>query len=749
MRALWSAVVSSALLFILGSAGLHPASDISEKSCVMGDEAMASLLIKEFYPCAVNGDEYMVLSNPGPEAVNLLGWSVSDGEGTITLLGGSLQPSDSFSISENASSFTEAYGVLPDIQVDGWCSGDGALVVGRFRLADAGDVLVLSRPDGSCSDAVAYGGVPTPVSGWLGDPVPAPRDGEVLRRVRTPAGDTDSSADWTGFAESRYGHTDFPVAVSVVPQGHVTCFTSPDSSLDVLTRIISDAASDLRLCSYELSSVPICLNLSEAVSRGVSVRVLVDGNPVGGMSDAQVSCLSFLAKRGAEVLVIGGSIDDGTVRHVGAMHAKYIVADRSTVAVLSENFVEEGVPSDRLFGNRGWGVSLSDQVMASFASAVFDEDARPDRGDVWHWLDDPRCDLRAALPEAVEATHPDGVMDPLTLSSEASVSLYFSPDASATVPFLAPLVGQCQEVVFEQFQAELEWTTRWFDEPSLNPVLSSVADVLDRGGTAKGLFDGSWFNEGANAQAVSYLAAAANASGAGSSFGLLDEGCPVRALHNKGLVLDDACVISSNNWVYASFAKNRELAAMVSSHEAAAYFTEAFMMDWVPDTRPPVANAGPDIALEAPRDVLLDGSCSWDDRALSEMSWDIDGDGLADAWGSQVTLETGHAGTYVVRLVVEDSWGNTAADWVNITVGASDGPATWPDASSVPWFAPAVASACVAAFMAARKLNLLGASTHSGGRAPCSSGSSSQGTHRRSRGSCRGAWVRSTRRRST
>ncbi len=718
MRALRSAVVSSALLFILGSASMHPVSGPLAVPSVCADDVRASLVIVEFYPCAVSSDEYLVLCNRAAEAVNLFNWTVTDGEGVIRFTGGALLPGESLSVSENATSYMSVYGEAPGMHLPGWTSGDGAAVSGMFRLADAGDAIEVVSPGGAASDAVVYGDGLPPAAGWTGGPVPGLRQGEVLRRLSyEDALDTDAAGDWTRFQELKYGYTDHGPVSSPVPAGRLTFFTSPDCSLDVVLGALAGATRTIRLCAYELSSASVCACLCEARSGGVDVRVLVDALPAGGMSESEVLCISGLAREGVDVRVVGGNLDEGVVRHFGAMHAKYVVADGERLVTLSENFVEAGVPTDRVFGNRGWGVSVTDLALASFMASVFDDDSRLERPDVWSWRDDPRCDLGAEFPEAGPSAHPEGTLSPVTSTLGAEVSLHVSPDASPVGPFIAPLISASDEVVFEQFQAELEWTTRWSSAPCLSPVIGAVTGVLQAGGSARGLFDGSWYNLEDNGEAVSYLAASALAAGAPPSFGLLTNESPITVMHNKGLVLDGSCVISSNNWVYPSFARNRELAVVVRSEEASSYYLAAFELDWVPDTSAPVADAGPDIVLPAPGEVVLDASGSVDDRAIADVSWDFDGDGWEDASGVSATFAPGSLGTFVIRLVVEDAWGNVASDTVVVTVGPGAEPSKDPSSAvpAVPWALPACLSALAVTVLAARKLNLLRPSTRGKG----------------------------------
>ena len=141
------------MLFILGSASMHPASGPLAVPSVCADDVRASLVIVEFYPCAVSNDEYLVLCNRAAEAVNLFNWTVTDGEGVIRFTGGALLPGESLSVSENATSYMSVYGEAPGMHLPGWSSGDGAAVSGVFRLADAGDAMNAPSPEAPRSAA--------------------------------------------------------------------------------------------------------------------------------------------------------------------------------------------------------------------------------------------------------------------------------------------------------------------------------------------------------------------------------------------------------------------------------------------------------------------------------------------------------------------------------------------------------------------------------------------------------------------
>lgn len=658
------------MLFLFGSVGPHlgpQAPDIHSSAAAL---LARGILVDELYASAPDGAEYMSIVCTADEVL-LDGWSVTDHEGTVTFTGGLvLVTGGRLVLSWSPTSYASAYGAPPAIGLDGTCGAGLFSMDGAFRLADDGDQIALLSPDGSVCDAVAYGDSPCPDVGWVGECVPAPRAGEVLKRVHDAGGlaDTDSAADWLHFREHRYGYTSHSPVSGFVPAGGVTAFLSPECSLRCVLDEVRAAQESIRLCSYEFSSSDLCSELVSALGRGVSVSVLVDGSPAGGMSDDEVACLSVLAACGADVHEFTTAVE-GSVRHVLALHPKYLVIDSRRSVVMSENLVDSGLPPDEVFGNRGWGVAFTSSFLAARLNAVFDDDSRLDRQDVLEWVLDPRNDPRAGIPPEDSIGPTTSFIGPFTSSKDAHVALYVSPDCSPMEPYLCRLIGSSTLLLAEQFQADAFWESRWTGLESPSPLVSSVGGMVSSGGAASVLLDSSWFNLERNAAAAEALCAA------GADARLMIEASPVTVLHNKGLVLDGGLtVVSSNNWVSSSFARNRELAAVVSSDEVAAYFTAAFMLDWVPDSSPPLADAGQDVVVETGETVDLSALGSSDDRAIVSYAWDVGGDGSVEGEGATFELDRAYPGNLTVVLTVVDSWGNAGKDTITVSFRTDGGP---------------------------------------------------------------------------
>ena len=664
--------IAFAMMCIPFIGGLQPERAIPDDQVHVLSTTPSGVIISEFHPYAACNDEYFVLTNAGSSSVSVEGWDVTDGEGVVAFVDPVyVGPFASLVVSFNASSYLAAYGTLPEVHLDGLSTDVRVQASGSFRLGNDGDSLSLRDGSGAVLDFVVYGDCAEASTGWTGPPLASPRTGEVMVRVRSSDGfvDAGTSADWMPFREHRYGYTSWGPYATVVDPGCLTAFLSPDCSADVIVSRLDAARERIRLCSYEFSSPIVCQALLRALYRGVNVSLFVDGSPVGGIDERAVAALSALAGSEASVRVLTGRLDEGVVKHVAALHSKYFVIDSTDVIVLSENAVPSGIPTDRVFGNRGWGMAAVSSELAAYLTSVFEDDWREDRPDVMDWRCDARYDPHAEAPLLEESPHERGMFHPFTTTSVATVTLVVSPDGSLMSPFLCDTLLSERDLVVEQFQADLRWRTRWSDAELLSPLVSSVIDRARNGVACRALLDSSWFNLERNSEVVDALMAVRSGESIDCSARLMDPEGPITVMHNKGVIVDGRrAVVSSNNWVYASFAKNRELAAVIDSLEVASYFTEAFDADWDPDRVAPVIDAPKDIVASCGSWVTLSSEGCSDDRMLVGVQWDIDGDGSVDARTPSISFLLTAPGEMTVMLTLTDSWGNEATQAITIRV---------------------------------------------------------------------------------
>src|SRR2546430_7996841 len=178
-------------------------------------------------------------------------------------------------------------------------------------LADAGDEVLLLDPAGTVVDAYAWGESTYQDEGWTGRAAERMGRGEVALRNRDGNGawmDRDEAEDWEDLRHHRVGQSAFDLE-SFDLQGPVTAVLSPDEGDGPLLRFLGSAQRTIELGVYTFTSGRIAGVLEEAVRRGIRVRVLLDGGPVGGIDPDELNVTRDLAAAGVEVRWLKGGSD--------------------------------------------------------------------------------------------------------------------------------------------------------------------------------------------------------------------------------------------------------------------------------------------------------------------------------------------------------------------------------------------------------------------------------------------------------
>jgi len=101
---------------------------------------------------------------------------------------------------------------------------------------------------------------------------------------------------------------------------------------------------------------------------------------------------------------------------------------------------------------------------------------------------------------------------------------------------------------------------------------------------------------------------------------------------------------------------------------AGGYANDVVLLQTGGDTVPPVAVAGPDLALDEDTTVTFDGSASTDNLGIASYTWTFDDGGAQVLTGAIATTVFATPGTYVVTLTVRDADGNADTDTLTVTV---------------------------------------------------------------------------------
>lgn len=624
-------------------------------------------LIVEVYYNTLRPDEYVTVANLAGAPLDLSGWTVTDLEGTLTFpSGSSLLANATIVVAENATAYLEDTLRPADFRY-GIGNATPMLVSGRFQLANAGDEVLLRDPASEVVDAFAYGASTYAGPGWTGGPAKAVGAGFLARRASDGGWrDTNTSADWDLVRVWSLGQSDIGPA-SFAFDGTATAFVSPDGGEAPLDALIANATASIDLEVYTFTSAGLAADLRDALARGVRVRLLLEGGPVGGIDTDEWTIASGLAAEGASVNFMVNNTTRDIQERYRYVHAKYAILDARTVLISSENWGPSAFPPGPTRGSRGWSLAVTNASLAAYFERVFEGDSDARRRDVLTIAEMAVKPVAAKSP----STKPRAPrIAPRQVSGPFRVTPVLAPDTSLAEETILGAIGNATRTV----HAELFYAYRTWD-PFPDLYLDALRAAARRGVSVRVLLDSSPPNVAAgdsqnNTNTVASLNEAAASEGLDLQAKLVNLGAHgFTEVHNKGLVIDGRTVlVSSINWNRNSVTANREAGLLVENADLAAYFDGAFAWDWKDDVTPPRADAGPDRTADVGEPVTFSGLGSSDDVAVTNFSWDLDGDGTFDAWGAEVAHAYGHAGTYRVTLRVSDVWNNTANDSLEVTV---------------------------------------------------------------------------------
>ena len=507
----------------------------------------AAFRIVEFCPDTYlprDADAYFVLGGNG----SLAGLNITDGEGFIAFPRGA-SAGGRVTVADEGLAFQETHGILPDFELKNTTAAVPDMVkTGRYAPANDGDELDLSV-DGRVVQSIR----------WPGDF--QPREGQVHFLVD---GGWDPRALLLG--QSQFLPRTFGNAT-------VTGFVSPDSSYGVLESAITGARQEILVNAYELSHPGIGDLLVAARRRGVAVRVLLEGGPVGGISPGEEAVCAAINGSGIPLEMMTSTASSHARYRYD--HAKYLVIDGRALLVSTENFGVTGFPLPGSRGNRGWGALIEDQGVAGYFGEVFSADAAG--GDVIPYTPPPKAispSSPASYPAKFAPLHVTGVI----------VTPVLAPDTSGEI---LALLGRAHDRIDIE-QASIRNSSRY----GLDPYLAAAVNASRRGVAVRVLLDGSPYNDEGpadNNEMVDLVNGIARQEGLPLTARILDpEAGGLVTVHTKGAIVDGGSVlISSINWNSNSPNFNREAGVILESPALASYYTAVFDSDW------DLAEAGP------------------------------------------------------------------------------------------------------------------------------------------------------------
>lgn len=556
-------------------------------------------------------DEAIEIVNASASSQDVSGWRVEDDDGGSVLLGAlSLAPGERAWIARDAAAFTLTFGQPPSAEVAGT---DPAVpdITGTWpALANTGDVVALVDPIGVVRDVLVYGAATATRGGWNGPPADAGYDPAfgnqlILTRDRVEfaldcEADTDSAVDWDDPRLERPGATHL-LPLTFTSPTRVRAAIGPDGTREQLEDVILGARSSLRVCVYELRDPGIGQLLRDAMARGVALRLLLEGEIVGGVTDDERWIAADLAAAGADVRWLRA--DAGEVKRYPFTHAKYAVADGTTTLVASENFGKTGHPADPTWGNRGWSLRVDDVVLATWLEELFDDNALLRHADIAPHDAIADAPTVGFVPDfSIPSGWHRANQAPLDASDVLSISPAFSPDMTSlmTGGILGLLRSATSTLDLQQLSVPLHWGAS-SDPSDLHPslFLGEIVAAARRGVGVRVLLDASWYSVELtdprdNDDTCAYLNALAATESLSLECRLLEPAwLGLTTIHVKGVIADGRVThVGSTNGTSNSFRLNREAGLQVDSPQIAAYFGAELARDWF------VAGVGAEVPTE-------------------------------------------------------------------------------------------------------------------------------------------------------
>ncbi len=478
-----------------------------------------------------------------------------------------------------------------------------------------------TTPSDNLIDGVVYGGDPREQVGWFGPPIEAytvagsfAAEGQILFRRRDPqtgqpVPDSDRQQDWAQTRgdpidgrQVRYPGWDsdayfFPLQISAAST--LTIAVAPDNSYEAVVDFIRSARTSIRLASLTIEHPGIMNELAAAAGRGVAVTALLEGAPVGGLSDQERYLCRQLSLAGGACWFMVSDADNRIHDRYRFMHAKYIVVDRVRSAISTENFSLNSLPddpkSDGTWGRRGVILFSDAPELAAHLEALFAVDRDPRHLDIRRWEpDDPV--YGPPPPGFLPVTSSGGITytvrypTPVVMEGIAALELTQAPENSLRAADgllgLVNRAGAGDTILVQQLSERAHWGPSDADPVTHpNPRLVAYLAAARRGAEVRILLDAFFdydpdhplsnaatcrtVNEVARSEKLDVVCELGNPTGLG--------------IHNKMVLaeLDGQGFIhvGSLNGTELSHKGNREVALMVQSDTAYRYLADMFTRD--------------------------------------------------------------------------------------------------------------------------------------------------------------------------
>jgi len=551
-------------------------------------------------------DEAAAIINLSPVTVTLTGWGLSDGDAApdATLPDADLPPDGIVWLTKDADRFFHVFGFVPHFAITG-TTHTVPLLNGKWPgFTNDGEQALLFDNAGNVVDSLVYGDADPAVSSWRGLAVSYPRagfgDGQILYRkldqaTGLPVPDTDTAADWAQSADAsldggrvRYPGWDleeFFFPAQITQTATLTVWVAPDGLYEGVAGLLQKAQHSVLIEGYTFENLELAGIVTGLLKSGVSVTMLLEGQPAFGLTDQERWACGQMADAGAAIYFMHNDPDNKVYDRYDYQHAKLIIVDGHTALIGSENFSPDGMPADDkrdgTWGHRGIYLATDAPGVVARAQTIFERDLDVAHNDIVPWGSAPYTVPTAFTPTygINWITYTARFSQPLTLHSDLGFQVIQSPenslrDQGALLGLLAR-AGSGDTVLVEQLYEHLSWGS------DANPRLQAYLAAARRGATVRLLLDGR-YDDGSNQATASYVNAIADHEGLNLE---ARWGNPTgKGIHNKMVLAEidgrGYVHVGSINGSQAAHLVNRELALQVQSDAAYDFLQTVFDADW-------------------------------------------------------------------------------------------------------------------------------------------------------------------------
>ena len=368
---------------------------------------------------------------------------------------------------------------------------------------------------------------------------------------------------------------DLPVwEKAIAVPGRLVAYSSPDSSYEVLQKLLQEAKTSILIGMYDFSSSPVKDLLLDAMEereeRKVKVTLLLDSN----QSEPEQKIIEELRQKGADVIKVPG----GKFAPFFVYHPKVIVVDRLWTLVQSANLTATGIPAGdplRRPGNREMGIAVESRELAEHFTKVLEDDIelarKMESQETGKEEADPRYKPYVHVPH-FPAFSPGETTQPSAPPQSIRVLPVLTPDNYMEV--LPEVLAAARQSI------EIELPYIRDRGPHVPKLLQAIKTAQDKNLAVRIILSRASAKEDLDKLSATY----------GLRFGenlrVLDRRTGMH-LNNKLVIVDrKVSLVGSANWSDAGVSRSREVCLLIDSGDIAGHYGKIFQADWSASSTP-------------------------------------------------------------------------------------------------------------------------------------------------------------------